>query len=306
MLDLEGKELTQIEREILQHPSVGGIILFARNFDSPNQIKYLIKEIRHVRQTLLIAVDQEGGRVQRFQEGFTRLPPMAEFGKLYKKNPEHAKKLTENCAQTMAKELLAIGINFSFAPVLDVDQGISQIIGDRSFSDDPELVCDLAESFINGMRLAGMLATGKHFPGHGGVAADSHTELPVDKRELASLWKIDLLPYQRLKNKLTGIMTAHIIYSKMDQKPASFSQFWLQEILRKQLQFEGVIFSDDLNMAGANYAGDFFERAQLALTAGCDMVLICNNRRGAIQILDKLNYISPISSQERLRSMSRI
>lgn len=291
MLDLEGKELSQIEHELIQHPNVGGIILFTRNYESPSQLQHLINQIRQQRATLLIAVDQEGGRVQRFREGFTQLPPLAEFGKVYLQNPEQAKQMAKESAKVMASELLSFGIDFSFAPILDVDQGISQIIGDRSFGSDAEMVTSLAAAYIEGMRAVGMMAVGKHFPGHGAVAADSHTDLPVDSRAFSDIWQKDLLPYRQLKNKLAGIMTAHIIYEKIDKHPTSFSKYWLHEVLRKKINFTGTIFSDDLSMAGANYAGNYIERAQLALTAGCDMVLVCNNRQGAIQILDNLNPV---------------
>jgi beta-N-acetylhexosaminidase len=203
----------------------------------------------------------------------------------------------------MANELLSTGIDFSFAPVLDVDQGGSQIIGDRSFSNEAAVVCELAAAYIKGMNRAGMVAIGKHFPGHGFVAADSHSELPIDNRDFQAIWQTDLLPYIKLIKVLKGVMVAHIIYKKVDGKPASFSSYWLKKVLREQLQFQGAIFSDDLNMAGANYGGDFVNRAKLTLTAGCDMILICNNREAAITVLDNLQSYQSKPSQTRLRLM---
>lgn len=303
MLDVEGKELTQTECELLQHPNVGGVILFARNYESPIQIKHLIQEIRQQRSELLIAVDQEGGRVQRFREGFTRLPPLAEFGRLYQHDPEQAKKMAEDSAKLMANELLAVGVDFSFAPVLDLDLGISAVIGDRSFAKEAVIVAELAQAYIRGLNSVGMAAIGKHFPGHGAVVADSHLELPVDEREFSEIWQQDLLPYQKLKNLLAGIMTAHVIYPKVDKLPASFSSYWLNNVLRQQIGFTGTIFSDDLNMAGANYAGNYLERAQLALNAGCDMILVCNNRDAAISIIDHLPKVSSPLLQKRLQRM---
>lgn len=288
MLDLEGKILSAEEREILRHPKVGGLILFTRNYESPEQLRQLIKDVRSVRPEILIAADQEGGRVQRFREGFTRLPPLGEFGKIYQENSVQAKQMAEQAALIMAKELRDVGIDFSFAPVLDVDIGISQVIGDRSFGANPAMVVDLAISYIQGLKKAGMIAVGKHFPGHGAVQADSHKELPLDKREFSSIWENDLLPYRELHNELAGVMAAHIIYEKIDKKPAGFSKIWLKDILRKKINFKGLIFSDDLNMNGAQYAGDFLARAKMALKAGCDMVLICNNRAGALHVLEKL------------------
>lgn len=303
MIDLEGKELTQLDTELLQHPNVGGIILFTRNYESPEQLQHLTQGIRKQNSALLISVDQEGGRVQRFREGFTRLPPLAEFGEIYQKDKIRAKALAKEAAVIMATELIKVGIDFSFAPVLDVDQGVSKIIGDRSFGNNAQMVTELADAYISGMHAAGMVAVGKHFPGHGAVAADSHTELPIDNRQLATIQQLDLLPYRQLKDKLAGVMAAHIIYSEVDKNPAGFSHYWLKEVLRKQLNFNGAIFSDDLSMAGANFAGDYLARARLALAAGCDMVLTCNNRAGAIQVLDNLPQEYSLARQTKLQAM---
>ena len=239
MLDVSGIELLAHERDILKHPNTGAVILFSRNFQSPEQITALIRSIRSARNgPLLIAVDQEGGRVQRFQHGFTRLPPAAS----YAAQPE----LAESAGWLMAAELLAVGVDFSFAPVLDVDCGLSQIIGDRAFSTVPEHVCQLASAFRTGMKTAGMAAIGKHFPGHGGVALDSHLTLPIDERHLDSLRTQDLLPFKQLiAEGLEGIMPAHVIYPQIDSQPAGFSSFWIQHILRQELRFEGTVFSDD-------------------------------------------------------------
>ena len=283
MIDLEGKDLAVTERELLLHPLVGGIILFARNYESPQQLKKLLNAIRAVRPELLIAGDQEGGRVQRFRDGFSRLPPPAEFGAHYQNGPSQAQQMAQNSATCMARELLAAGLDFSFAPVLDIDHKKNVMIGDRSFSGNPQSVTELALAYIEGMQKAGMRATGKHFPGHGAVVADSHKELPVDDRAFADIWQFDLLPYRQLHSKLGGIMAAHIIYSTVDANPASFSTVWLQDILRGQIGFQGAVFSDDLNMGGADFGGDAVSRTQAALAAGCDMVLLCNNRSGVVE-----------------------
>lgn len=305
MLDLVGHELTPIERDLLKHPLTGAIILFTRNYESKQQLRHLITQIRKNNPDILIAVDQEGGRVQRFRDEFTRLPPLAKFGEQFQQHPEQALQAAQQSAYTMASELIVMDIDFSFAPILDVEQVESEVIGDRSFGAKPEMVIALAKAYIAGMRRAGMAATGKHFPGHGGVIADSHLELPIDKRSWQELENIDLSPYKELKNDLAAVMIAHIIYSQCDKLPASFSSFWLQKVLRQQLQFAGVIFSDDLNMAGAHVAGNFIDRAQAALEAGSDMLIVCNNRDGVIQILDQLKYSFPESTQSRLEKMRR-
>jgi beta-N-acetylhexosaminidase len=297
MLDVEGLALAPHEKEIINHPNTGAVILFSRNYESPEQVTELIANIRAARQgNLLIAVDQEGGRVQRFQKGFTRLPPAARYAEV----PE----LAEPAGWLMAAELLAVGVDFSFAPVLDIDCGVSEIIGNRSFSTDHELATRLSSAFRKGMHAAGMAATGKHFPGHGAIALDSHLTLPIDDRHLDSIRNKDLLPFKQLiAEGLEGIMPAHVLYPNIDVNPAGFSPFWIRQILRKELNFNGTIFSDDLSMEGAASVGDFPERARLAQQAGCDMILVCNNPRAAEQVLDSLPVTQDPLRERRLNSM---
>lgn len=290
MLDLIGTELSSEERNVLQHPLVGGVILFTRNYQSPEQITALCQAIRQARSwPILIAVDHEGGRVQRFREGFTLLPSMGSLGQLYEKSPLEALKLAESCGKTLAAELMAVGIDLSFAPVLDLNRGICPAIGDRAFAEQPAVVVKLAKALMHGMHTVGMAATGKHFPGHGAVNVDSHLGMPTDTRGFAEIQQADLIPFVELiQAGIDAIMPAHILFPAIDNQPVGFSRHWLHDILRQQLQFSGAIFSDDLNMAGAAIAGDYADRAAAALEAGCDLALICNNRSGAIQILDRL------------------
>jgi beta-N-acetylhexosaminidase len=285
MLDLEGASLTQAERALLASPAVGGLILFSRNIVDPAQVRALVAELRTARPDLLIAVDQEGGRVQRLRNGFVRLPPMRVFGEMWERDRDAATTAATECGWLMAAEVLAMGIDISFAPVLDLDFGMSTVIGDRAFHRDPAAVTALAGAFIHGMNQAGMQATGKHFPGHGFVAADSHIEIPRDDRVISELETDDLVPFRRLASRLGGIMPAHVIYEKIAPEPAGFSRYWLQDVLRGALGFNGVIFSDDLSMEGATVAGSFTDRARAALDAGCDMVLVCNHREGALEVL---------------------
>ncbi|PID41582.1 MAG: beta-N-acetylhexosaminidase [Proteobacteria bacterium] len=287
MLDLEGPRLTEDEKKLLARPEVGGVIFFTRNYESVSQLSALIESIRQINPAILIAVDHEGGRVQRFRSGFTTLPPVSVLGELYQANADIACKASEKLGWLMAAELRSAGIDFSFAPVLDLDWSRSGVIGNRAFSDNPEVVFQLSRHYLDGMHRAGMAATGKHFPGHGYVEADSHTEIPVDSRGYDELADRDILPFERLiKSGLDAIMPAHVIYSEVDQSPAGFSSCWLQKILRGQLGFTGVIFSDDLTMEGAAVAGSFQARAESAFKAGCDMVLVCNHRSGALDVLD--------------------
>lgn len=298
MLDIAGTKLFDYEREIINHPNTGAVILFARNYENPQQVTDLIQNIRAARNgDILIAVDQEGGRVQRFQNGFTRLPPAAFY--------EHESEIAEIAGWLMASELLAVGVDFSFAPVLDVDCGVSAIIGNRAFSKNAQKVSQLAGEFSQGMRSAGMAATGKHFPGHGAVALDSHLTLPIDERELHELQEKDLLPFRELiAQGLEGIMPAHVLYPKIDDaQPAGFSSFWIQKILREELSFDGVVFSDDLSMEGAAGVGDFADRAKMALQAGCDMVLVCNNPTAAEQVLNALPVENNSDRERRLQKM---
>jgi beta-N-acetylhexosaminidase len=290
MLDVAGLRVTPEEKDILRHPSVGGVILFARNFQSPRQLVALTAEIRALRRPeLLIAVDHEGGRVQRFQEGFTRIPAMRLLGESWENDPARAKALAEAVGYVIATELRTHGVDFSFAPVLDVDFGSSSVIGDRAFSDEPTVIAALAGAFVAGSTAGGAASVGKHFPGHGHVKADSHVDVPVDERGLGEIDAADLLPYRGLiKDGLGGIMPAHVIYPAVDKRPAGFSAVWLKEVLRSRLGFDGMIFSDDLSMEGASVAGGVVQRAEAALGAGCDMILVCNAPQAAAEVLEKL------------------
>jgi beta-N-acetylhexosaminidase len=308
MLDIVGLELSQAERDRLQHPLVGGVLLFSRNYESPERLRSLVRDIHSLRDPhLLVAVDHEGGRVQRFRDGFTELPPMRVLGSVYDENPKRAKRLAETCGWLMASELRAAGVDFSFAPVLDLDRGKSKVIGDRAFHSDPETVADLAHAYMMGMSHVGMSATGKHFPGHGGVAGDSHTEIPVDGRGYADIYAEDILPFERMINfGLAAVMPAHVVYAQVDPNPAGFSRFWLQDILRTHLGFQGVIFSDDLSMAGATLAGDMLGRSRAALHAGCDMILVCNDINAADKVLDGLGaHNDPVSHLRLVRMHGR-
>jgi beta-N-acetylhexosaminidase len=290
MVDLLGTTLSQEEKEILQHPLVGGVILFSRNFESAAQVEALCQEIHALRTPhLLISVDHEGGRVQRFRQDFTRLPPVAAIGKQYHQHPQQALQRAEQTGWLMAAELRAVGVDFSFAPVLDLDYGVSEVIGDRSFHRDPKVVIAIARAYIHGMKKAWMSAVGKHFPGHGAVEVDSHLGLPVDKRYFEDMLQADMLPFSQLCQKeLAGIMPAHIVFEQSDEMPAGFSRFWLQEVLRERFGFQGAIISDDLSMEGAAIVGGPLERAEAALEAGCDMVLVCNNPGSVVEVIDGL------------------
>jgi len=292
MVDIEGIELSSEDRELLADPRVGGIILFSRNYHSPEQLTSLCGEIHQIRTPrLLIGVDHEGGRVQRFREGFTEIPPMARFGKLFDQDPKQAYLETESAGWLMAVELSSCGVDFSFAPVLDLSHGVSGVIGDRAFHRKPQVVSSLAQSWMRGMHRAGMGAVGKHFPGHGGVKADSHVAVPVDDRSMADLTTDDIIPFERMvQYGMEGVMPAHVYYSSIDpEHPAGFSSFWLQTVLRGRLGFNGAIFSDDLSMEGAGLIGDYPARAEAALEAGCDMVLVCNHRNHAVEVVDSLS-----------------
>ncbi|WP_455384049.1 beta-N-acetylhexosaminidase [Acidihalobacter prosperus] len=302
MLDLEGLELSAVEREMLRHPQTGGVILFSRNYESVEQLGALVESIHAVRDPhLLVAVDHEGGRVQRFREGFTRLPPAAAIGRAYDADREHGRELAKQAGWLMAAELRAVGLDFSFAPVLDLAHGVSGVIGDRAFHRDPQAVAILAQAYVHGMREAGMAAVGKHFPGHGGVREDSHLTLPEDTRSLERILAADTVPFAQLAaDGLAGIMPAHVRYAEIDELPAGFSRYWLNTVLRQRLGFQGAIFSDDLSMAGAEFIGDYPARAHAALEAGCDMVLVCNHPQGAAEVLDALAGYDDAVSRVRL------
>src|SRR5699024_5229469 len=261
MMDVGGTHLTDEDKALLRHPAVGGLILFTRNYEDPQQLRQLVQAIHAERPEILIAVDQEGGRVQRFREGFVELPPMRALGKHFAKAPTQALNGATLVGQLMAAELVVMVIDISFAPVLDVDDVSSTIICNRSFGKDSQVVGQLASAFIDGMQLAGMAATAKHFPGHGSVVSDSHLELPVDPRPLATIKAHDMVPFATLVDQLQGIMPAHIVYPQVDSQPAGFSKTWIQTILRQEVGFKGVIFSDDLGMAGAAHTGNFSQRA---------------------------------------------
>ncbi|MES9971621.1 MAG: beta-N-acetylhexosaminidase [Candidatus Thiodiazotropha sp.] len=305
MLDLEGASISSDESRLLLHPAVGGVILFSRNFHSLGQLQTLCDEIHSLRNPhLLIAVDQEGGRVQRFKDGFTTLPRAAWYGEQYQKSAERGLESAQLGGWLMAAELRACGVDFSFAPVLDIGFGISEVIGDRAFSSAPDIVARLAKAWMQGAHQAGMAVVGKHFPGHGGVTADSHLALPVDQRRLEDLEMEDLRPFESMIHAgMEAIMPAHVIYAHIDRQLAGFSSFWLQKVLRKQMGFQGVIFSDDLNMAAAQEAGGYGDRAMAALSAGCDMVLICNNRPAAMEILERLEEYNDPAAHVRLMRM---
>ena len=288
ILDVNSYELDGEEREMLAHPAVGGVIFFSRNYHDRGQLSALVKAIRAVKPGLLLTVDHEGGRVQRFRDGFFPLPAP---GRLAQYRGADKITLLEDAGWLMAAELLAHDIDLSFAPVLDLERG-SEVIGDRSFGSDPEEVIIHARAYIQGMHSAGMAAVAKHFPGHGSVRADSHKESPVDPRDFNYIDQADMVPFKTLiaEGLIQGMMPAHVIYSAVDGQPAGFSNVWLKQILRQQLGFQGLIFSDDLTMEGAAVAGNYADRAHCALEAGCDLLLACNHRAGAAQIIDALPH----------------
>lgn len=303
MIGLRGLELTEEEREWLEHPLVGGVILFRRNLDSPDQVEDLVRVLRDRRRPApLLAVDQEGGRVQRLTRGMTRLPPLGAIGHVYDRDPERALDLAQDHGWLMASEVRAAGMDLSFAPVVDLDRG-SSVIGDRAFHHDPESVAALARRYLEGMRQAGMAGTAKHFPGHGSVKADSHIQLPEDDRELGELMGADLVPFAHLiEDALPGIMAAHVVYPRIDDRPASFSSVWLKDILRSRMGYRGAVFSDDLCMAGAAGMGDPAQRARKALEAGCDMAVIAEPDEVTV-LLDRLEAREDAVRTARLIAM---
>ncbi|WP_068545269.1 beta-N-acetylhexosaminidase [Thalassotalea crassostreae] len=311
MIDVQGTSLNEEDKELIRHPNVAGLILFTRNFESVEQLTELNIQIKSHNPNILIAVDHEGGRVQRFRDGFSKIPAM---GSIYKYAAQHfntaeetlalAKKISLHMGYLMAAEVRAVGIDISFAPVLDVDN-ISDVILDRGFHRQPEIVTDLALSFIEGMNKAGMKATGKHFPGHGSVKEDSHIAMPNDTRKKADIFANDMQVFKDIitSGKLDAIMPAHVIYPDVDALPVGFSKYWLQQVLRQELGFEGVIFSDDLSMQGATSAGSYAERCEAADKAGCDMLLVCNDRVGQIQAIEQAKLTSCEQSNKRVQSM---
>jgi beta-N-acetylhexosaminidase len=298
MLDIEGLSLSPADRDLLREPAVGGVILFARNFESVQQVADLVADIRALRRPpLLVAVDHEGGRVQRFREGFTRIPPMRNIGHEYERDSRSGLQAAREAGWIIASELRAVGIDLCFAPCVDLDWGVSEIIGDRSFHRKPAVVAELANAFARGLRSAGMAAVAKHFPGHGAVIADSHLKLPVDRREYGHLLD-DMQPYERLvgNGSIAGVMLAHIVYEQIDALPAGFSSYWIERELRSRIGFGGAVFSDDLSMKATESYGTMAERARLSLDAGCDMVLVCNDRDASHEAVEALNdYSNPLS-----------
>lgn len=302
MLDIEGFSLSIEDRALIKSKHVGGIILFSRNFESREQLIDLCFEIKSIKPEILIATDQEGGRVQRFKEGFSIIPSMQRLGDLVAHDVEGGLSLCRRVGWLMASEMIATGIDISFAPVLDLDKDTSSVIGDRSFSEQIDIVISSAKAFIFGMAEAGMASTGKHFPGHGGIEEDSHLVTPIDNRSLSDLESNDLIPYRELVEVLDGIMTAHITFPKIDASVVSFSSEWIKTVLRENLNFQGMVFSDDLTMKGADTAGNYTNKAKLSVNAGCDMILICNDRDGAKEIL-KFFEENNIPKSEKVYSM---
>lgn len=308
MIGIEGLRLSDAETRLLQHPQIGGVILFARNYADPDQLAALTDAIHAVRDpALLVAVDQEGGRVQRFRDGFTRLPPMAALGRQYDADPAAARAMAADIGWLMAAELRAVGVDFSFAPVLDLDRDVSMVIGDRGFHALPEVVAELAECWIGGMHDADMPATAKHFPGHGSVTPDSHLELPVDHRPEPQLRDSDLLPFEQLiqAGHVDAVMTAHVAYPQADIRPASFSAHWIGTVLRDDLGFRGVVVADDLDMEGAAALGDRPARARVALEAGNDLLLLCNSLDAREDVLAAMPAEPDAAASARINGLRR-
>ena len=306
IIDIAGTSLSAQDRERLAHPLVGGLILFTRNFESAAQVARLTADLRAARGgELLICVDHEGGRVQRFREGFTAIEPMRALGRRWDADPVDACRQATAIGATIGRELKAVGVDLSFTPVLDLDHGPSGVIGDRAFHRDPRVVTLLAKSLMHGLLLSGMANCGKHFPGHGYAHADSHHELPVDDRPLKTILADDAAPYGWLGEALLAVMPAHVVYPAVDSQPAGFSRKWLQTILRRRLGFQGLIFSDDLTMEAAAVAGGIVERGHAALGAGCDMVLVCNQPAMADALLDGLRWRSSRAFGARLAALIR-
>ncbi|MDN5666166.1 MAG: beta-N-acetylhexosaminidase [Psychrobacter sp.] len=302
MIDIDSTALTAEDVSLIKQAQVGGVILFARNVADAAQVRQLCDEIRYHNPDILIGVDQEGGRVARLRNGFSPLPAMGKLGERFEQDPAQALSLAYDCGYLMAAEVLAVGIDLSFAPVLDRG-GISQVIGDRSFHQEPQAIIALASQFMRGMKAAGMATTGKHFPGHGAIAPDSHVAEAIDNRSLDEIINSDMQPFAQTLPWLDALMPAHVIFSQVDNKPAGFSKIWLQDIIREQLKFDGVLFSDDLSMAGAQAAGDVSARVTAAINAGCDIALVCNDRIAAHEAAQAAQEL-PYPNQNRVKSMS--
>ena len=304
MVDLQGLQLQDDEAAILRHPHVGGLILFSRNYQNPQQLQSLVQQVRAIRPNLLIAVDHEGGRVQRFREGFTQIPAAARLGELYDQNPGDALKLARDWAWLLAAELRAFDIDLSFAPVLDLGGALSRVIGQRALHATPEGIAALGEAWMLGMQDAGMAAVGKHFPGHGSVAEDSHVEFPLDARALHDIEACDLKPFRSLIDAgLPGMMMAHVIYPAVDARPAGFSPVWVRELLRERYGFAGAVFTDDLSMAAATHIAEPLQRVLMALEAGCDMLLLCNRPQDVVEVLAKLDVPHDPGRAARVHAM---
>ena len=297
MADVAGHTLDDSDVALLKSPEIGGMILFARNVDTPEQVRTLTDNMRSINPNILIAVDQEGGRVARFRQGFSPLPAMGKLGKLYDEDPQTALARAYDCGYLMAWEVLAVGVDFSFAPVLDID-GVSLVIGDRAFHADPEAIIALSRQFMAGMKAAGMATTGKHFPGHGSIAPDSHVADAIDDRSFDEIFDHDTQTFVQTLDQLDALMPAHVIFSQVDDKPAGFSKVWLGQIIRDQLGFDGLLFSDDLSMKAAHVAGDVDARVVAAIEAGCDMALVCNDRQGALMAIEA---VKPLPEQPQHR-----
>jgi beta-N-acetylhexosaminidase len=306
VIDVVGTVLTDEDRSRLRHPAAGGVILFSRNYESPGQLSSLAEEIEKLREPALpIGVDHEGGRVQRFRDGFSAIPPMRELGRVWDRDRAAARDAARAIAYIVGAELAAHGVDFSFAPVLDLDYGGSSVIGDRALHFDPTAAGALGACIVQGFAEAGMGAVGKHFPGHGYAEADSHVAVPRDERKFAEIAKKDLVPFRMaIEAGLAAVMPAHVIYTQVDGEPAGYSKYWLQEVLRDKLGFQGIIFSDDLSMEGASVAGGIPERARAALAAGCDMVLLCNDPAGQEVLLHSLGETA-LANPQRLERMRK-
>lgn len=301
MIDIDSTALTAEDVSLIKQAQVGGVILFARNIVEPEQVRKLCDDIRYHNLDILIGIDQEGGRVARLRKGFTPLPAMGRLGELFDTEPARALTLAYDCGYLMAAEVLAVGIDLSFAPVLDTN-GISQVIGDRSFHEQPAVIVALATQFMRGMKAAGMATTGKHFPGHGAIAPDSHISEAIDTRSLEEIMSSDMQPFAQTLSSLDALMPAHVIFSQVDSKPAGFSKIWLKDILRGQLNYDGVIFSDDLSMAAAAAVGDVGLRVKSAIEAGCDIALVCNDRIAAHEAAEAAQEL-PYPKQSRIKTM---